>query len=40
MRADPVEVAVLIAGIDHQQIATIRYRIDKDVVDDATVVIA
>src|ERR1700730_16129010 len=38
--SDPVEVGALVAGIDHQPVATIRDRIGKDIIDDATCLVA
>ena len=40
MFSDPVEVAVLVAGIDHQQVAAVRHRINEHVIDDAARVVA
>src|ERR1700732_2608205 len=40
LRPDPLEIAILVAGIDHQQIAAVGHRVDQDVVDDAALVVA
>src|ERR1700674_131081 len=40
LRPDPLEVAILVAGIDHQQIATVSHRVDQDIVDDAALLVA
>src|SRR5438132_7174291 len=39
-RPNPVEVAVLVAGVDHQEMAAIGHRVDEDVIDDATPLVA
>src|SRR5438128_2588622 len=36
VRCDPVEVAVLVARIDHHQVAALGNRVDQDIIDDAT----
>ena len=40
VRLDPVEVAILVGGVHHQQVAAVGYRIDQDIIDDAAVGIA
>ena len=40
MPPDPVEVAILVAGIDHQQVSAVRHRIDEDIIDDAARLVA
>src|SRR2546423_8125420 len=40
MRLDPAEVAILVAGIHHQEITTVRYGVDEDIIDDATLLVA
>jgi len=40
LRLDPLEVAILVAGIDHHQVACVRHRIDEDVIDDAALLVA
>src|ERR1700694_1165408 len=40
LAADPVEVGVLIAGVDYQQVAAIRHRVGKDIIDDASGLVA
>src|SRR5438477_6985890 len=40
MAADPVEVAVLVAGIHDHQVAAVGNRIDQDIIDDAAGLVA
>ena len=40
LRPDPLEVAILVAGIDHQQIAAVGHRVDQDIIDDAALLVA
>src|ERR1700694_2328676 len=39
LRPDPLEVAILVGGLEHQQIAAVGHRVDEDIIDDAALLV-